>query len=242
MLTPCATRRPMAASLRTGPRSSAGIHTPLRPFTSTRPATMPELGAHVDEHLLDPADERHDVDRVGKPDDRVTDELAGAVPGDLPTSVDVDDGRSGVEQGTLVGLRPLACGVDRLVLEQQRPCRRSRRRRGPREAVAVRPTQPGTGPAPRGESAAERSPVHPTRGAVRAASGRRPNQRMPADRSVPAVDSVWSGTQRSAAFATMVRWTSPCTCRAMPWRGRSAATATHRYGSPARKPAGGGSR
>src|SRR5690606_11958269 len=39
MVTPWATRMPMAATLRAGPRSSAGTHTPLRP--ATRPAWTP---------------------------------------------------------------------------------------------------------------------------------------------------------------------------------------------------------
>ena len=81
-----------------------------------------EFGAHVDQHALDAAHVRDDVDRVGQPHDRIADELAGPVPGDLAPAVDVDDG-SAVER-PLEGLGATTRGVDGLVLEQQHGVRR----------------------------------------------------------------------------------------------------------------------
>ena len=53
-----------------------------------------ELGEHVDEDALEPAHVADHVDRLGEAQDRVADELAGTVPGDLAAAVDVDDGGS----------------------------------------------------------------------------------------------------------------------------------------------------
>src|SRR5215204_4642109 len=78
-----------------------------------------EVGANVDEHLLDPADERDDVDRIRQPDDRVAHDLPGPVPGDLAAAVDVDDRGSGVEQGAFVRLGALPGGENGLMLEQE---------------------------------------------------------------------------------------------------------------------------
>ena len=114
-VTPRATRMPIAATLRSGPRSSAGTQTPLRP--STRAVASAELGAHVDQHLLDPAHVGDHVDRVGQPHDRVADQLARAVPGDLAAAVDVDHRRA-VER-PVRRLGALAGRVDARVLQQQ---------------------------------------------------------------------------------------------------------------------------
>ena len=84
---------------------------------STRLAVDAELGADLDQHALHPADVGDHVDRVGQPQDRVADELARAVPGDLAAAVDVDD-RGAVDRA-LPRLGALAGGVDRRVLEQQ---------------------------------------------------------------------------------------------------------------------------
>ena len=65
-----------------------------------------EAVAHLDQALLDAPHVVDDVDRVGQLDDRVADELAGAVPGDLAAAVDVDDG--GAVERTLVRLGALA--------------------------------------------------------------------------------------------------------------------------------------
>ena len=96
-------------------------------------------GAHGDEGVLQTADVGDDVDRVRQPDQRVADQLAGAVPRDPPAPVDVDDG--GAVGGPVVRVGPLAGGVDGLVLEQQQPAGRRRRRpgRAPRAAAASRP-------------------------------------------------------------------------------------------------------
>ena len=62
-VTPCATRMPIAAILRSGASSVPASHTPLRP--STRPASSAEVATDVDEHRFHPAHVRDDVDGVG---------------------------------------------------------------------------------------------------------------------------------------------------------------------------------
>ena len=114
-----ATRMPMAAILRAGRALSAGTHTPERP--STRPVCQPELGAHRDQRLLKAPNIIHDIERLGEADDRVADQLAGAVPGDLAAAVGVDHGCA--VDGALVRLGAPARGVDRRVLEQQQRVR-----------------------------------------------------------------------------------------------------------------------
>src|SRR5439155_17661231 len=49
----------------------------------------PEVGADGDQHVLDAADVGDHVDRVRQAQDRVPDELARAVPGDLAAAVHV---------------------------------------------------------------------------------------------------------------------------------------------------------
>ena len=78
-----------------------------------------EVGAHRDQRLLDPADVVDDLDVVGQPDDRVADQLAGPVEGDLAAAIDVDDGCAARIGRPLVGVGALAGGEDRRVLEQQ---------------------------------------------------------------------------------------------------------------------------
>ncbi len=78
---------------------------------------QPDRGAHRDQRILKAANEVHHVHRLGQPDDRVADQLTGAVPGDLAAAVGVDDRRA-VDRA-LVGFGALARGVDRRVLEQQ---------------------------------------------------------------------------------------------------------------------------
>ena len=90
--TPRLTRMPMAATLRSGrPRpdvGSARSHTPLRP--GTRAVSTPEVAADADQGLLEAAYVVDDLDVVGQRDDRVADQLAGTVEGDLAAAVDVD--------------------------------------------------------------------------------------------------------------------------------------------------------
>ena len=110
---------PSAATLRSGrpPRcSSAAIQTPLRPGDPG--GDDAELGAGVDQRLLDAADVVDDEHVVGQRDDRVADQLAGSVEGDLAAAVDVDD-RDVVAERPLVGLGALAGGEHRRVLEHQ---------------------------------------------------------------------------------------------------------------------------
>jgi hypothetical protein len=55
----------------------------------------------VNQRLLKSPNEIHHVQRFGQPDDRIPDQLAGAVPGDLAAAVGVDD--SGAVDRTLLG-------------------------------------------------------------------------------------------------------------------------------------------
>ena len=75
-----------------------------------------DFGARVDEHLLDAAHMRDDVEWHGKAHDGVSDELPGAVPGDLAAAVHVDD-RCPVE-GPIEWFGTSARGVNGLVLEK----------------------------------------------------------------------------------------------------------------------------
>ena len=122
IVTPRLTRMPSAAILRSGrlpvAGSSARSQTPLRPGHAG--GGDAEVGADPDQRLLDPAYVVDDHDVVGQRDDRVADQLAGAVEGDRAAAVDVDDRRAGRVGGTVVRLGALAGGEDRRVLEQQR--------------------------------------------------------------------------------------------------------------------------
>nr|BFF11704.1 hypothetical protein GCM10025699_30070 [Microbacterium flavescens] len=72
---------------------------------------------HLDQHVLQPADVGHDVDRFGEPHDRIAHQLTGPVPRDLAAPVDVDDGRA--VGRALVPRGAGAGGVDRVVLEEK---------------------------------------------------------------------------------------------------------------------------
>src|SRR6185369_15132135 len=76
-----------------------------------------QLTADVDEQSLDAADVGDHVDRVGQAQDRVADQLPGAVPGDHAAAVDVDD--LGAVGGPVPRLGPLSGGVDARMLQQQ---------------------------------------------------------------------------------------------------------------------------
>ena len=91
IVTPRLTRMPIAAILRSG-RAVAGSacsQTPLRP--GTRAVVTPRSAHARDQRLLEPAHVVDDEDVVGQPHDRVADELAGPVEGDLAAAVDLDD-------------------------------------------------------------------------------------------------------------------------------------------------------
>ena len=66
-------------------------------------------GPHVGDH----------VDRLAEPDDRVPDQLAGAVPGDLAAPVHLHHGRARVAYGPVQRTRPLPGREHRLMLQQQ---------------------------------------------------------------------------------------------------------------------------
>ena len=79
----------------------------------------PEVGTGADQRLLDRPHVIDHVDRLAEPDNRVPDELPGAVPGDLAAAVDVDHRGSRVAGRPVELLGPLAGRVDGRVLEQQ---------------------------------------------------------------------------------------------------------------------------
>ncbi len=117
MVTPRLTRMPIAATLRSGP---AVVGAQPDPAAAGDPGGGDaEVGADLDQRLLDAAYVVDDLDVVGQPDDGVADQLAGAVEGDLAAAVDVDDRRATGVERPLVGLGALAGGVDGRVLEQQ---------------------------------------------------------------------------------------------------------------------------
>ena len=76
-----------------------------------------ELGGRADQRLLQAAYMRDDVHRARQLQDRVADQLARAVPGDLAAAVHVDD-RGAVQRALAVGGAP-ARRVDRRVLQEQ---------------------------------------------------------------------------------------------------------------------------
>ena len=97
-----------------------------------------EVAADLDQRLLEPSDVADHVERLGQLDDRVADELAGTVPGDLAAAVDIDD-RCAVDRPLEVE-RALAGGVDRRVLEQQNGVGRLVRGSGLPGGAAAPPT------------------------------------------------------------------------------------------------------
>ena len=79
IVTPRATRTPIAATLRSGRtrRRLVGGH-PHAAAALDPAGGQPEAGADLDQRLLEPADVGDDVDRVGQRDDRVADQLTRA--------------------------------------------------------------------------------------------------------------------------------------------------------------------
>jgi len=75
------------------------------------------VGAHRDQRLFESPHEIDHVQRFGQPDDRIADQLTGAVPGDLAAAVGVDD--RGAVLGTLLGQGAPPGGVGGGMLEQQ---------------------------------------------------------------------------------------------------------------------------
>ena len=116
IVTPRLTRMPRAAILRSGPFWSARSHTPLRPG---HPRGLdPEVATDADQGLLHPAYVVDHLDVVREPDDRVADQLAGAVEGDQAAAVDVDHGSTTGVGRAIAGRGALAGGEDGRVLEQ----------------------------------------------------------------------------------------------------------------------------
>ena len=101
-----------------------------------------EVGAGADQGLLQAAHVRDHVHRARELLDRVADQLAGAVPGDLAAAVDVDD--RGAVEGALAVLPCAGPPCRPAGAPAAGRCRGSRRRSGPRAPGAARPTPPGS--------------------------------------------------------------------------------------------------
>ena len=101
----------LAAARRREPDAAAAVDARrgCTPNSAHARISASSMAPHVGDH----------VDRLAQLQDRVPDELAGAVPGDLPAAVDVDHRRARVADRPVQRAGPLARGVDRLVLEQQ---------------------------------------------------------------------------------------------------------------------------
>ena len=83
-----------------------------------------QIGAGADQRLLDTADVIHDQDMLGERHDRVADQLARSVEGDLAAAVHVDDRGASRVGGAFVRVGALAGGEHRRVLEEQDRVRR----------------------------------------------------------------------------------------------------------------------
>ena len=123
-------------------RPDAGV---VGPVVGSRAGLDPGARERGDDRLLDRAEVRDDVDDAH---DRIADELAGAVVGQLAAAVDVDDVDPALAipvlaERQLARQRPAPARVDRRVLEQQQRVRdRVGLARGPhallqRERLAV---------------------------------------------------------------------------------------------------------
>ena len=168
IVTPRATRTPIAATLRSGPRARRPAPR-RRCGPSTRTVGSPSSAQTSMSRSSSSTDVGDHVDRLRQPHDRVADELARAVPGDAAAPVDVDDRRA-------VG-RPLPgrrCAGRRCRPARARAAgpsrgRRHRRRRG-RAVGAARPRrrrrERSRGPVPAGPSRSG-APPEPRRGDVR---------------------------------------------------------------------------
>ena len=113
---------------------------------------------HPDQRLLQAPHVVDDVEGLREPDDRVADELAGAVPGDATAPVDVDDG--GAVHGPVLGPGAAAGRVHRAVLQQHQHVRAAVAAGGGVGALGV----------PGGEVVDEARPIH-LRGIRTAAAG-----------------------------------------------------------------------
>ena len=133
MVTPRLTRMPIAAILRSG-RPVAGLQ-PDAAAAGDASRGDAEVAADRDQRLLEAAHVVDDEHVVGQRHDRVADQLAGAVEGDLAAAVDLD--HRGAVGGALVRLGALAGGVDGGVLEQQHRVGPARDDLGVDRALAV---------------------------------------------------------------------------------------------------------
>jgi len=102
-------------NLALGPR--VGGHPDAAAAGDSAGAAQPEIRARRDQRLLQQPHVRHHVDRIGQLDERVTDQLAGPVPGDAATTIHVDNRRA--VGGQITRLSPPARGVDGVMGEQQ---------------------------------------------------------------------------------------------------------------------------
>ena len=114
---PDADRPDLAVRPASGPCRAAG-HPDAAAAVDPR-GHHPEVGAGPDQGLLQGPDVGNDIDRVAESDDRVADQLAGTMPGDLAAPVDVDHRRARIAGRAVERAGPLARGVHRLVLKEQ---------------------------------------------------------------------------------------------------------------------------
>ena len=117
---PWARRTPIAAILRGFGAVDVDPHAGV--LGEPADSREPELAQHIDQQLLDAAHVFGRAERVGDRQDRVPDELAGAVVCDVAAALDGDE--VGADRGRVaaqVGLagRPAAVREDVVVLEQQ---------------------------------------------------------------------------------------------------------------------------
>ena len=114
MVTPRDTRIPIAAIFRSG---WPGTHTSAASLDPDGADSRVRAGPH--QRFLDGPHVGDHVNRLAEPDDRVPDELPGAVPGDLAAPVHLDHRRPRVAQRPVERAGPLPGREHRLVLQQQ---------------------------------------------------------------------------------------------------------------------------
>ena len=106
---------PYCCNLALDPSGVLGQPDPRAPPDPTGAQAV--VGEHGDHGLLEPPHVVNNEHCFGEPDDRVSDELARPMPGDLASAVNVDHRRA--IQRPFVRLCSLACGVDAAVLQEQ---------------------------------------------------------------------------------------------------------------------------
>src|SRR5437879_9559868 len=97
---------------------AANPHAPLRTFASR---LAPDVGARPEEDLLDVRNESLHIQAVRELEDRIADELTGAMVRRLAPPLDLDDLKSGIED--ILPLPAAADRADRMVLDEDQAIR-----------------------------------------------------------------------------------------------------------------------